>query len=114
MLSHKFSEWNHNVDGLSSAAAIAQGPRRRRRDPGFEVRPAAGRSVCMAMPVMQVRVVRMLVVQAPMVVAVGVRLALRVARLMAVLVVRVVDVRVLVVERLVLMGMLVPLCEVQP
>ena len=66
------------------------------------------------MPVVQVRVVRMTVRQWPMPVPMTVRLARRIVRRMRVLVMRVVMVKMLVLNRIVGMLVLVPLCEVKP
>ena len=68
----------------------------------------------MAVPVMQIGIVRMPVTQAPVLVRMGMRLAPVPAPLMLVLVMQVMHVFVRVRRRFVLMLVLVPLGEVQP
>ena len=64
------------------------------------------------MPMVQVGIVRMVVDQRLVPMAMRVRFSGGIASLVAVLVMLVVDVRMLVFQRLVLMGVLVPLGEV--
>src|SRR3546814_20905980 len=66
------------------------------------------------MPVMKIRIVRMAVNQRPVAMGMDMRLARRIVLAMGVLVVRIMDVGMRMVERFVDMIMVMPLDQVQP
>ena len=68
----------------------------------------------MLVPVVQVRVVRMIVRQRPMPVPMIVRFTRRIVRTVCVLVMRVVVMKMLVLHRIVGVQVLMPLCEMKP